>query len=390
MADEASSLEGVSSAEPVSGEDLAGLSEDTTEAPELPGYFSFYGHFFETIRPQPIRLLQIGVSPRTSLYAWREYFPNALVVCADPHPGIRTQEDSGIVTEVVDPSNIEDLVGLGLTYGPFDILIECGARPWEHQITTFKTLFPFLKNDGTYIVEDLQTNFGTLADEFRGSSRISFVDYLKKLVDLRVADDAIDIAAEQDPFLRTYGQNIQSVTFYQGGCVVRKDYRENPRRVLPPGPEAGDIEDTPFADLPPADEMTGLALVCHISDVGDRMSTSGALKVLPAHANIQGFILYCADALGTKLEYRARMADGEWTGWVKSGQFAGTMGQGQNLSGFAVRIADPRDEIHDLDVVGLFRAEEDPVIVGNGEDCIPEFDVTGDLYGMQIIVRTNA
>jgi hypothetical protein len=69
------------------------------------------------------------------------------------------------------------------------------------------------------IGEDLHTNFGGLAADYRGRSSISFVEYLKKLVDLRVADDQINLSGEEDPFLRTYGRNLPFVTFYRRACI---------------------------------------------------------------------------------------------------------------------------------------------------------------------------
>ncbi len=39
---------------------------------------------------------------------------------------------------------------------------------WEHQITTLRALFPFLRSGGYYVVEDLQTNYGALQAKYRG------------------------------------------------------------------------------------------------------------------------------------------------------------------------------------------------------------------------------
>ncbi len=106
----------------------------------------------------------------------------------------------------MDQSYLEDLVRVGVKHGPFDIIIEDGSHMWEHQITTLRTLFPFVTAGGMYIVEDLETNFQRLEPKYRGNASISCVEYLKKLVDFRVADSDLDISREEDAFIRTYAR----------------------------------------------------------------------------------------------------------------------------------------------------------------------------------------
>ena len=368
--------------------DDLGLKFGTDKSSALHDYLSFYEPFFDEIREDSIRLLEIGVFFGQSLQVWSEYFPNGMIIGADIHPGARTLSvGSGVIIEIVDQSNIEDLVQLAVKHGPFDIVIEDGSHLWEHQITTFKTLFPFLKSDGIYIVEDLHTNFGELGDSYRGTSRISMVEYLKKLVDLRVGDDQIDIRDQEDPFLRTYGRNIHSLTFYRRACVVKKNYRYNAPRVDAPGTESEDISDTPLSDLPAGDSPVSLSISCHIAGIGDRQSATGVLRVLPEDLSIQGFVIYCEDeSVRPGLEYRARLADGTWTDWVSCGDFAGTMGASQNLTGFSVRLSGPAEDAYDMDVIGAFRGQADMVMAGNGDECIPE-STANQLYGMQVLIR---
>ena len=369
--------------------DLLGLKSGTDKSSKEHNYLSFYEFFFEKIRHAQIKILEIGVLVGASLKVWEEYFPNGIVIGADIDPGIKSLGTSRILTEIIDQSNIEDLVQLGVNHGPFDVVIEDGSHQWEHQITTFKTLFPFLKNGGIYIVEDLHTNYGNLSDQFRGTSTISCVEYLKKLVDLRVADDQINILNEEDPFLRTYGRNIQSLTFYRRACILRKDYRANPYRILrlTPGSESHDIADTTLTDMYHSDVL-GISIVCHVGEIGNRKSSSGAIRILRDDANIQGFTIFCEDLLSNELEYRARLMDGSWTEWVTCGQFVGTMGKSQDLTGFSARLTGLSNEIYNVDLFGLFRGLEDPVVVAAGDECICPADGNA-LYGMQIIIRSK-
>jgi hypothetical protein len=322
---------------------------------------------------------------------WKEYFPNGTVIGADIDEAVKSYCAPRILTEVIDQSNIEDLVQLGVKHGPFDIVIEDGSHQWTHQIMTFKTLFPFLNKDGFYIVEDLHTNFGRLVPEYRGSSGISCVEYLKKLVDLRVGDDQIDISAEEDPFLRTYGRNIQFVTFYRRACIVKKKFRTIPGRISGEACElkSNDVAYTHLTDAQNADISGKLSLICHIGYVGNRQSPSGAVTALKSGANIQGFVIFGEDSLSGEVEYRARRADGTWMGWVRCGQYAGTKGKSQDLTGFSARLSGLSEKTYNLELVGLFRGQTVAVVVGGGGDCVSQTNAN-PLYGMQLVIRSKS
>jgi hypothetical protein len=371
--------------------DVLGLKFGTDKASREHNYLSFYESFFQAIRHDRIKILEIGVFYGASLRVWKEYFPNGIVIGADIDPGVRSYSTPRILTEVIDQSNIEDLVQLGVKYGPFDIVIEDGSHLWEHQITTFKTLFPFVQHGGLYIVEDLHTNFGSLADQFRGSSSISFVEYLRKLADLRVADNQIDISKEEDPFLRTYGRKIQSLTFYRRACILRKDYPPTRGRTSGEAPSSGspDIADTPLAGSQHGGIAGIVSVVCHVGNIGNRQSSSGSIKVLRQDANIQGFVIFGEDSLMGEVEYRACLADGSWTGWVGCGHFVGTRGKSQDLTGFSARLRGQSAKTYDLELVGLFRGESSAVVVGGGGECASQTN-TNPLYGMQVIIRSKS
>jgi hypothetical protein len=370
--------------------DALGLKCGTDKSSAEHDYLSFYEFFFEQIRHDRIKILEIGVLYGASLRVWKEYFPNGTVIGADIDAAVISFRSPRILTEVIDQSNLEDLVQLGVKHGPFDIIIEDGSHLWENQITTFRTLFPFVKNGGFYIVEDLHTNFGRLADRFRGSSSISCVEYLKKLVDLRAADDQINIANEEDPFLRTYGRNIQFLTFHKSSCLLKKNYRPNPGRISGGTPRSlsNGIADAPLIAAQEADISGRLSITCHIGHIGNRQSSSGGIKALKNNANIQGFIIFGEDTLIGEVEYRARLADGSWTEWVGCGHFAGTKGKSQDLTGFSARLSGLSAKTHNIDLVGLFRGQTDAVVVGGGGECVSQTGAS-QLYGMQVILRSK-
>jgi hypothetical protein len=363
--------------------DSLGLKFGTDKASGQHNYLSFYESFLEEWRHEPVRVLEVGVQFGSSLRMWEEYFPNGTIIGADIHPGVKSFTSERIKTEIIDQSNLEDLVLLGTRHGPFDIIIEDGSHMWGHQIGTLKALFPFLKSSGVFIIEDLHTNYGSLSPTFRGASSISCMDYLKKLEDRIVADEQFGAAEEDDAFLLTYARNIRFITFLRHACIIRKDYR--PSAAFVPGSQVS--EESSALLVPAATGPTGEAAVtiaCHIAESGDRHSNTGSLRSLEEDRDIQGFILYTPGLPADSLQYRARLADGSWTPWVSSGNFAGTMGLGAALTGFSVRLAGSATSSHTLESFGLFRGHDQPVRVHSGESCIASSGGRSNLHGIQI------
>lgn len=363
--------------------DSLGLKFRTDKASGQHDYLSFYESFLEEWRHEPVRVLEVGVQFGSSLRMWEEYFPHGTIIGADIHPGVKSFSSERIKTEIIDQSNLEELVLLGTRHGPFDVIVEDGSHMWGHQIDTLKALFPFLKSSGIFIVEDLHTNYGSLSPTFRGASSISCMDYLKKLLDRRVAGEQFDAAGEEDAFLRTYAPNIRFITFLRHACIIRKDYR--PSGAFVPGSQASEEAS---ALLVPEGAAPGgeaaVAIACHIADSGDRHSNTGALRSLEEDRDIQGFILYCPELPADSLQYRARLADGSWTPWVSCGNFAGTMGIGAALTGFSVRLAGPAASSRTLQSFGLFRGHGQPVQAHSGESCMASGGGRANLYGIQI------
>jgi hypothetical protein len=342
-------------------------------------YLTFYERFFEKFRDQQVKILEVGIHRGFSLEVWREYFQRGTIIGADIKPLVPAPPSSRITIEVIDQSNIEDLVQLGIRHGPFDIIIEDGSHLWEHQITTFRTLFPFVRDGGIYIAEDLQTNFGPMESDYRGVSSISCVDYLKKLVDLRVADDQIDIDKVEDAFLRTYGRGAHFIAFYRRACLVEKSASR----------KAKDSEVyQPFLPVVHQDRLVQLSLLAHIGNVGDRLSDAGWIRCIEDSQNIQGVLLDRQNGSKSDINYRVRSANETWTDWVGLGEFLGTRGVGQDLTGFSVRLSDALREEFEIRAVGVFRGQSDVVTISSGEDCVPESE-NGWLFGMQVTLLSK-
>ncbi len=348
--------------------DTIGLRCGTDKSSALHDYLRFYETFFAPLRQQPLSIIEIGVFNGASLRTWEAYFPHARILGVDIDPAALRHASSRVGIVIADQSNIEDLTRIAVDHGPFDIVIEDGSHLWNHQITTLRALFPFVVDRGMYIVEDLQTNYGAMAADFRGVATTSCAEYLKSWVDLRLADDQLDIAAVEDPFLRTYGRNADTITFYRRACLIRK-HAPRPNTATTAGrPILGRIQG----------RSVPLAVLAHASQIGDVTGRAGIVDFMEGKT-IEGIAITGA---GDDLEYRVRLDDNTWSDWARNGAFAGTRGKSRPLTGFAVRLTDEATPGAHLRCAGRFLGTETPIEVAPGQECVaPDF---GALSGIEV------
>jgi hypothetical protein len=128
-------------------------------------YAQHYEKYFVPIRNKKLKILEIGIGgyddPKdggSSLKLWKTYFPNSMIYGIDivdkrafEEDRIKifqgSQDDEGFLRKVIAET------------GELDIILDDGSHINEHVIKTFKILFPALKDDGIYIVEDTHTSY---------------------------------------------------------------------------------------------------------------------------------------------------------------------------------------------------------------------------------------
>ena len=203
--------------------DAIGLRHATDKASTHHNYLVFYDRFFADLRSVPnLKLLEIGVYDGGSIRTWEEYFPHAAIVGADIDPRTLASSSPRTTIEIADQSNIADLIRLAATHGPFDIVLDDGSHHWDHQITTFRTLYPFIKPGGFYVMEDIDTSYGSYAVDYKVTGPIPAAKYLQTFLDYLVGDAALDIGKEQDAFIRSYARLTEFIAFYRRTAVIRR------------------------------------------------------------------------------------------------------------------------------------------------------------------------
>jgi hypothetical protein len=161
----------------------------SNKASEKQLYTPYYEAHIGALRRRPLRLLEIGVggygagpqSGGASLRMWRTWMPRAQVVGIDITP--RDFDEPRIATETGDQADVSFLADLSLRRGPFDIVIDDGSHRSADIITSFHTLWPLLRPDGFYVIEDLSTSY--MAEYGGGPPGTSgtSVEMIKELVD---------------------------------------------------------------------------------------------------------------------------------------------------------------------------------------------------------------
>jgi 23S rRNA U2552 (ribose-2'-O)-methylase RlmE/FtsJ len=120
-------------------------------------FLKIYEDYFKNLKNKKINILEIGVHEGKSLMIWKEYFPKANIIGIDLKS--YNFNINRIFTFQGDQTDINFLLGVSRKFKKFDIIIDDGSHVCSHIIKTFATLFDFLREDGLYICEDLQTSY---------------------------------------------------------------------------------------------------------------------------------------------------------------------------------------------------------------------------------------
>ncbi|MGB0748075.1 MAG: class I SAM-dependent methyltransferase [Magnetospiraceae bacterium] len=148
------------------------------------GYLPHYQRHFSPFRDRPITVLEIGIKDGASLCLWECFFTKAQI------HGLDIMDCTAMARARVhvhqgDQNNPAYLTQLAQQLGGFDIVIDDGSHRSAHVITSFNTLFPFVREGGIYVIEDLHaaywTNFG---GEWRDLTReTTSMGLIKQLAD---------------------------------------------------------------------------------------------------------------------------------------------------------------------------------------------------------------
>lgn len=125
-------------------------------------YHTVYEPDFEPLRNKEINILEIGIFKGDSIKVWLDYFPKATIYGIDIFTRITSKD-----IEVLNHDRVKWLKADSTSYSVvnsikkewprirFDIIIDDGLHTPDANTKTLNNLYPFLKKQGKYYIEDV-------------------------------------------------------------------------------------------------------------------------------------------------------------------------------------------------------------------------------------------
>jgi len=211
------------------------IAKDSEHKPlfKLEHYFHIYDKYFSKYRNTAVRILEIGVCDGGSLDLWQEYFGvDAKIFGIDINPSVTRFTTKNIQIIIADQENRTLLEEYFSDQPPFDIILDDGGHMPNQQKNSFEALFPLLKEDGVYIVEDIQTSYWKMFDGGLRKSN-TFIEFSKNILDYVNIDHfrTDDNLPLYEPLKKSLINQLTSVSFYDGMVVFTKGDK-TPKRPI--------------------------------------------------------------------------------------------------------------------------------------------------------------
>jgi len=182
-------------------------------------YFEIYDRHFSAFRGKSVTIVEFGVSQGGSLQLWKNYFgPQANIIGVDINPNCQQFEEPGVKIVIGDQQDRAFLKSFANTLPPIDILIDDGGHTMKQQINTFEELFPFVAENGVYLIEDLHTSYWKKwGGSFKGPG--TFIEYSKQFIDWLNAWHSQE-PAKLSP--TDFTRSAHSLHYYDSVMVIEK------------------------------------------------------------------------------------------------------------------------------------------------------------------------
>lgn len=162
--------------------DRIAKSHGTDKSSEYHNYCVKYEKYLPFNRYDKLIMLELGVLDGQSLKTWKEYFYRSSIVGIDINPDCKKHEEERICIEIGSQDDETFLNNVVNRHGKFDFILDDASHDNSLTIKSFKHLFPTLKSQGVYVIEDSCASYW---DDFGGGylKDNTVMDYFKKLTD---------------------------------------------------------------------------------------------------------------------------------------------------------------------------------------------------------------
>jgi hypothetical protein len=219
------------------------LSDRRLNSDKYDHYFDIYDHLFGHLYDQDITYVEIGVQNGGSLETTSKLFgKNSTIIGVDIDPRCKLLEEKGLAQKIIIGSQTDQLcLGEIRSSAPaIDILIDDGSHVQYDMIATFIELFPIIKDNGIYIIEDTHTNYSPqhqnsffglgLYDYFKGLSERLNLDF----IDPELRKHRYKIPREERPHIQKSEDvcnHVFSIEFFDSVIAIRKKRKLEPLRI---------------------------------------------------------------------------------------------------------------------------------------------------------------
>jgi len=154
--------------------DLAELFNKYGSDKDKNGYSHLYSVLFDRIKDEELNVLEIGIGtmvsgacssmqgympdtyrPGASLRAWNDYFKNSKIYGTDIQKDTQFKENriETFLSDSTDKIMVNNIMAnLNIQ---FDVIIDDGWHLDKAQMKTLENFFPYLKEGGIYVIEDI-------------------------------------------------------------------------------------------------------------------------------------------------------------------------------------------------------------------------------------------
>lgn len=189
-------------------------------------YHEIYDFFLKPFYHTKGSLLEIGINTGNSLKMWLELFPNAFIYGMDINVSDNNERFNiikGDQSSIIDLTNLKTTIGNDLFF-----INDDGSHIPEHQLLTFNTLFPCLREGGVYIIEDIETSYWTRGGLYGYDTRYGY-KHLKSIIE--IFKDVIDsinsefAGTHENAVEHTY--MIGNITFHRNCIIIVKKTQDS-------------------------------------------------------------------------------------------------------------------------------------------------------------------
>ena len=190
-------------------------------------YSKIYEKYLSKKKNRQLNIFEIGVADGTSIKSWSSYFSRSKIVGIDikkinlRKKGLLKKNIDILCGSQTDKKFINSIVK---KYKNFDVIIDDGSHYPNDVMKTFDLMFPSLKLNGLYFIEDTQTSYNHF---FKGNAfdlkySNTHMNYFKSLI------DRLNFREIANPFYsrHKYDGLITEISFYNNMVVVVKGVNE--------------------------------------------------------------------------------------------------------------------------------------------------------------------